>query len=430
MKTYLLFFALLLTNCYILSAQKNIPSQFQQKLNELKKQQQAYTAAQDRNNVPTCIADSILMYNYTSPTDSILEGYTVIEVSTDINGLSNTVYTLDPVTAIFYKNIDYLAEFDAQNREIFTEFVVYNPNSTVLFGAKNLIFYNTTTQKLDSTITIYLNANTNTWEKDQKTEYTYNANGLIFKSLVSNWTSNGWAFSQRTLNSYSTTNKISVQNVSNWNGSWMPAFKFNLYYLPNDSLSEVINLMQPNGDTLAKEVHTYGTLHKIEYFSYDATSMTYTFIGYSSFSKDAQNRNTYFEYNYSSNFGTFISNTHSYYGGSTMDCLSLDITRTSEDGVNFINTKSFYIYNTNSATNIPQKNIDWSIAPNPNDGVFNIYAPDGALVTICNAVGQSIWKEKIATTNTQINLQHFPAGIYLVSLQIGGNTEVKKVVVE
>jgi Secretion system C-terminal sorting domain len=110
--------------------------------------------------------------------------------------------------------------------------------------------------------------------------------------------------------------------------------------------------------------------------------------------------------------------------------LSLEVSSRSDDGTNYDDYKTFYIYNTNSAVNLPQNSLDWSVVPNPNDGDFEITAPQGSTITICNSVGQVVWQIKSLQTKNQVNLPYFSAGLYVVRLQNGQNFEVKKIVVE
>jgi Secretion system C-terminal sorting domain len=429
MKINLLLISVLLLNVSILKAQ-NLPPQIQKYIDAHKNQIHTYKGVHDRNNVPVCIADTIKSFKYATPSDSILETFNVLEVSTDINGYSNVGFTINQTTGIINKTSDFNIEFNDLNKEIFSEFIAYNPNGTELFGYKGLIFYNSTTQKIDSTIAFYRNLTTQSWDKERKNDYSYNSNGLVFKNQISNWSVNGWVLTDRTLNSYGANNKLSVQNYATWSGAWLPNLKINFFYLPNDSLSQEIVLNQPSGDSLSKTVYTYGSLNRADYYNWNAFSMDFRSIGYNISDFDAQNRITYFEYFYQSNFGTFAGKNNNFYGGGSTDCLSLEVSSRSDDGTNYDDYKTFYIYNTNSAVNLPQNSLDWSVVPNPNDGDFEITAPQGSTITICNSVGQVVWQIKSLQTKNQVNLPYFSAGLYVVRLQNGQNFEVKKIVVE
>jgi Secretion system C-terminal sorting domain len=206
--------------------------------------------------------------------------------------------------------------------------------------------------------------------------------------------------------------------------------KIKFFYLPNDSLSEIIYLGQPANDSISKYVHSYGTFNRVDFYDWNAATMGFVSAGFNSFSLDAQFRLINSEYLFQGDFGTFAGKIKNFYGAGLADCLSVEVSSRSNDGVNYEDFKAFYIYNANSATISPQNALDWSIAPNPNNGNFILTIPEESSVTICNSIGQIVWEEIRLEAKSQVNLQHYPAGIYSVILKNGKNTAIKKVMIE
>jgi hypothetical protein len=189
MKISYLLIAILLANFTILKAQ-NLPIQVQKSLNSLENHQQKFAGVASRNNTPDCIADTIKNYKYLSPNDSILESYNVIELSSDVNGYTNIGYSINQSTGNIYISTNYIVEFNDQNKEIFTEFIVFNETGTALYGNKGLTFYNPISLKVDSTIALIRNLNTQTWDNSRKTVYIYYSDGLVLSNQTSIWNGN------------------------------------------------------------------------------------------------------------------------------------------------------------------------------------------------------------------------------------------------
>ena len=88
----------------------------------------------------------------------------------------------------------------------------------------------------------------------------------------------------------------------------------------------------------------------------------------------------------------------------------------------------------NNATN---SSIEFSIAPNPNNGLFTITVTSKETVTynvnVRNMLGQQVYTDIIAVNGTvteQMDLTQFEKGVYFVSLENGAEKILKKVVVQ
>lgn len=89
----------------------------------------------------------------------------------------------------------------------------------------------------------------------------------------------------------------------------------------------------------------------------------------------------------------------------------------------------------NSSITAPAKNSQQlSIYPNPNKGSFTLntsvnISPD-AMVQVLNTYGQLVHKQNLESNTQQINTGRLPAGIYLLRVQNGAQTQSARFVVE
>ncbi|HLG33463.1 MAG TPA: T9SS type A sorting domain-containing protein [Bacteroidia bacterium] len=70
---------------------------------------------------------------------------------------------------------------------------------------------------------------------------------------------------------------------------------------------------------------------------------------------------------------------------------------------------------------------------NPGEGFFTIYVrsfSNNSYLTATNALGEMLWKQKVISENTEINLSNHPAGIYFVSLRDEKNNLVTEKIVK
>ena len=89
------------------------------------------------------------------------------------------------------------------------------------------------------------------------------------------------------------------------------------------------------------------------------------------------------------------------------------------------------VYVTNRSTSIAEIGANTiSIFPNPTTGIINIQGqPENAQVKICDVLGNSVYQNNGAASNLQIDLSAQPNGVYFMSIQTGGGTVNKKIVV-
>ena len=79
----------------------------------------------------------------------------------------------------------------------------------------------------------------------------------------------------------------------------------------------------------------------------------------------------------------------------------------------------------------------FTLTPNPTDGKVVVEVKSGksgvATITLCDATGREVLKQKASTLNSQLstlNLEALPAGTYFVTVTIGGQSGTRKLVVK
>ena len=61
-----------------------------------------------------------------------------------------------------------------------------------------------------------------------------------------------------------------------------------------------------------------------------------------------------------------------------------------------------------------------TLYPNPSDGLFQVSAPTMGTITIIDSSGRRVWEEKMKDVNHIINFSGYAAGIYILTIQSGG----------
>jgi Secretion system C-terminal sorting domain len=422
----LLIFCLL--NVSFLQSQ-TFPIEVQKMLSATKSPQHASKSIQNRGNALPCVPDSILSYTYASNTDSTFVGYSDLTENTDDNSVDTKSYRVNSLNNQLYLTNKNRSVFNDQNNVIYSEFIGYGTTGIENFGGKTDFFLNPITQKEDSIISYNKITNTTMWEKTFKTANTHNANGQLIETLDYYWVGNNWAFNTKTISLFGTNNKISTFNSYLWSNSWELKNSRIFTYDNNDSLAQVLLIELPSGDTISKEVYTYTNLTtKVETFNWNTDSQTWVFNSFYNFDLDSKSRNTHFEYFYQSGIVTNGGIFDYYYGATDEDCLSLLKSQVLNNGNLEDIAKDYFIYDTSIPTKTPLKDENWSIYPNPNDGIFEINAPLGSSISISNSIGTVILSQKCVKIKSLVNLTQFPAGFYSILIKNGNKYEIKKMV--
>ena len=71
------------------------------------------------------------------------------------------------------------------------------------------------------------------------------------------------------------------------------------------------------------------------------------------------------------------------------------------------------------------------VHPNPTaDGIFQINNAQNASLKVCNLIGEVLYSERCIATNHTLNLNHLPAGIYLLQIADGTQLSTQKLVIQ
>jgi hypothetical protein len=431
MKSSIQLLVFFLLNVSFLHSQ-TFPVEVQKMLSKAKSFHNNAQGVQNRGNTLPCIPDSILNFTYASATDSTLIGYYAITENANDNSVDSKNYAVGIVPNQFNLSTDNFKIYNDQNNLIEEEEIFYNNSGLEVAGTKKEYFLNSSTQKIDSTIQYNRVLSNNSWVKIYKFINTYNASGQLTQTIDFNWNGNSWLSFDKRIFVYGLNNRISSINYSKLiNASWIIEKSALYSYDTNDSLLQILTILLPSGDNLSKDVYTYtGARTKNEGFSWDSNSQSWISYGYNAIDKDANGRDTRFEF-------YFLNGTQQdkfifdyYYNATNEDCLSSIKIRQYVNGNLFETDKYYYIYDTNVATQSPLNEEKWSINPNPNDGNFEINAPIGATYTITDAIGRVLLNQKCFEPKNLVNISQYPAGFYIVLISDGGNFVIKKMVKE
>lgn len=76
-------------------------------------------------------------------------------------------------------------------------------------------------------------------------------------------------------------------------------------------------------------------------------------------------------------------------------------------------------------TDVEDRNEEINISPNPTNGILNIKLLDNQTIEILNQLGEKI--EQYSNIN-QINIEHYPIGVYFLRYNLNNNIVIKKIV--
>lgn len=86
------------------------------------------------------------------------------------------------------------------------------------------------------------------------------------------------------------------------------------------------------------------------------------------------------------------------------------------------------------ATQSGSREIEFSVMPNPNNGIFNVDVSKGingnTALKISDATGRNVYEQILTLNRTNVDLSSFAKGIYFVQLQTADGFSVRKIRVE
>jgi hypothetical protein len=82
----------------------------------------------------------------------------------------------------------------------------------------------------------------------------------------------------------------------------------------------------------------------------------------------------------------------------------------------------------NSDNSAIEVGLDILIYPNPTDGLINVYAPEGARLSLIDLNGRILQEKEQGATETQFDLSEFAQGVYLVEVRTGDGVHRQRVI--
>ena len=257
------------------------------------------------------------------------------------------------------------------------------------------------------------------WEPQDKTEYSYNAEGLCIEEIVSEWYE-GWNLMEKTVYQYNAQQLCSEKIEYGWGGGWYRDYKNTYDYdAEGNLLTEIayyLNLVTEDWDYL----------NKYE-FAYDA------------------NNNCIDYYEYSHDYGAEDWDLeiviHTTYGTPGIECISglslmwdlfefgFPISNKVEqlilDDGDFFSLD--FHYSSTDGLDEPTEN-PLNVWPNPAKDFVRIECVEAAEVQVYNTLGQIV---KTVQGSNEINVSGLAEGVYLVRIRDAeGRNHVVRVVVK
>jgi hypothetical protein len=85
-----------------------------------------------------------------------------------------------------------------------------------------------------------------------------------------------------------------------------------------------------------------------------------------------------------------------------------------------------------TVTSLPNrvKNIELSVYPNPNEGIFTLETAVSGVLTIYNSAGKLVARQEVSSGRKDIDISQAGTGMYFLQLQTKEGLVTKKIVVE
>jgi Secretion system C-terminal sorting domain len=408
----------------IVNAQ-TLPIQLQNVIDKIKQNSPNHRAAIDRNAPPMCLPDSVKTYTYLSLNDSTLSKYEYLTWDEVENKKTRKIYASS--NGGYYLSTEITSIIDEDGFQLENRIVSFQENGDIVFGSKSVYFKNAL-NNIDSVIISNIIPSNFTFEPISKLIYFYDDMGRQEAYFVSLFQNNEWVNLVKGSYLYGTNGKLSRIVHYNWQNDWVLTSIDEYSYNQVDSLAQILTLSSPSGDSLFKINLAFGALNVVDVFNKQSVNLPWSHV--SNYTYILDNKRRVLHENTNEISQSFIVINDYIYGATNEDCLGIYVNEASfnQEPSNIL--KSFYYYNSFVSTNEKPPRTQWNIAPNPNNGNFEITAPEGSNISIYNSIGQIVWQKTVLETSNQVNLGHFPSGFYSVSLQNEGNIEVKKIVIE
>ncbi len=202
----------------------------------------------------------------------------------------------------------------------------------------------------------------------------------------------------------------------------------------NDALVLKIN----TATGVVVDAHTFGSQFADTFVGayYDATSMTSYYVGNTAGTDLIQGSDAFIAK--TNGTGAVCPVTAASFAAATLTWTAASFTITTNTGVNAKNypfeafsspfTKKDACYSL-VATESEAETFNFTLAPNPSNGVFDIAIENNAQMSVFNSLGQLLKMQNLTAGTNRVDLQDLANGIYTVRLQTNdGNTTIKQMV--
>jgi len=268
--------------------------------------------------------------------------------------------------------------------------------------------------KMTKDIGYYWNINTNNWIGNSKNETTYDSNGNIILDIGYIWETNNskWVGSSKYESTYDSYGNENIFLIFSWdtsNSSWVNSSKFESTYDTNGNETLYYYYQWDKGNNI------WFNYSKVEY-AYDSNNnMTL----YSSYSWDTKNNK-------------WAGNSkHEYIYNNTKDCLlsRKDYTRNIYSDNWEISGNGIFYYSLHDVTGtINISTADINIFPNPVTNGFRISGLAELETIILSDLNGKVLISKEVANDEFVSTEALPQGIYLVRINTGNGSRVKKLV--
>jgi len=421
MRNYLLFISLLAS--LQLFAQQ--PFSFSEQYNQFS----ANTQAADRNGA-ACLPDSTKQYNFSSPTDSVLNN----KVAWHYNGndkVARFYVNFGPVLQLLV--IDSII-YDDLDRLTFQETKTYFADSSnlVLTYRVHNFFHGAGTQ-YDSSITYRYNYSYNLFLPGTKITQSFDANNRVTESDYYTWDNfdHAWSFGSHTVFTYTPAGKITQSETETWLGSktrtvytytpsgkiaqvqddswdgqmWVPQLRRANSYDANDSLVLILNTNLVSNMLVYKGENIYDVpAHRTEkrYINYDPTTGLEANSG-----KSVEILDNLGRVQQSESYSTIQGETSAsrsdfiYVGNST--CIRYFNAYNLVAGEWKFTYRTYYFSDYSVTTQEPAAIAAWSVYPNPAQDWLWLDAPAGSRFQLFDLQGKLL-KSGVAQGHEQLAL--------------------------
>jgi Secretion system C-terminal sorting domain len=370
--------------------------------------------------------DSSKTYNFTTVKDSVYFSKTNTVATSPVNYVKIVKYIADGAIqkdSVYGKNPDYINNFVSSSYDpitkkwtVNTEGKYYYTNGTRL---DSLLFSDSYNQnkKLQPAFKVFFNYDsknvvtydifysadfqTGLLKPSTKTEYTYNSKGEYLTQTSNSWNSFNSTFEKSSVTSYTYPDALTVET------STKGAF---------------------SGTEIGKSTRKYkDTAKKLElsYIVYNTDFNTGKLVVSDEYNHKYNADNQETEYAHKSQYNDYIDN-FAYKN----KVLSLQIHKELNKTTNVydLKWKEYFYKPAISSVKEDELAAKVSIFPNPTNGNINIQAPENTRVNVLGLDGKYFLKDVNAAES--VNIQNFPAGIYLIQLTSNGISTTKKIVKE